>query len=318
MKHSKKKKAVAVLVCVAIMCAVIYGRFKEKEEFIGEVEGVMVSNCSEVSGKLIESHAEPGSKVKKGDIIAVIDDTNQRYTVEQLALSLEKVKTAGSSSKLGKGGAADNNYSMAKANYDSTVIVADKAKSDYEKAKALYEQAAVSESSLESSKVAYETAVSTVQAAKAQLDNTSDKTAGNVADIDVMLLESQLNQQKEILEKYTIKAGCDGIIMSRNYTEGEMVGIGYNLADISSQKERYAVIYFPEEKLNSIRYDQKVTVTAAELSTEGIVKYIDVESRYTPKELQSAANRNQESIMVKVMLPEDFKVNVGQKVNVKF
>ncbi len=52
-------------------------------------------------------------------------------------------------------------------------------------------------------------------------------------------------------------------------------------------------------------------------SVEGKIKYIDVKAQYTPKELQSAANRNQESIRVKVLLPKGYNVNVGQKIKVR-
>lgn len=310
-------KVVPFIVLLLIVAVVCYFNLKDRNYYIGEVEGVMVSHSAEVSGKILESPVQLGSHIKKGDIIAIIDNTNQKYVVEQLELNLQKAKLAVNGSKVGYGGTADNNYSVAKANYESAVVIAEKAEQDYDKAKALYAESAISETAVDSAKVAYETAVSTVESTSAQVKNSSDKTAGNAADIDVALLESQLNQQKEILEKYTISAGCDGIVMSKNYSEGDIVAAGYNIADISSDKEQYAVIYFPEDKLDHIKYDQKAVVALDNDSVEGKIKYIDVKAQYTPKELQSAANRNQESIRVKVLLPKDCNVNVGQKIKVR-
>lgn len=317
-KVKVNKKAILLMILLLIVAIACFFNLKNSNYYIGKVEGVMVSHSSEVSGKIVECPVQLGSHIKKGDIIAIIDNTNQKYVVEQLELNLQKAKLGVKSSKVGNGSTADNNYSMAKANYESAAAIAEKAKEDYDKAKALYEEAAISEAALDSAKVTYETALSTVESSKAQVRNSSDKTAGNAADIDVALLESQLNQQKEILEKYTLLAGCDGIVMSKNYSEGDMVVAGYNIADISSEKERYAVIYYPEDKLEDIQYNQKVTLTTNHDTVEGKIKYIDVKAQYTPKELQNAANRNQESIRVKILLPEGCKVNVGEKVKVHF
>lgn len=315
-KVKVKKKAVPIIILLLIVAIVCFFNLKNSNDYIGEVEGVMVSHSSEVSGKILECPVQLGSHIKKGDTIAIIDNTNQKYVVEQLELNLQKARLGVKSSKVGNGGTADNNYSVAKANYESAVAIAEKAKEDYDKAKTLYEEAAVSEATLDSAKVTYETALSTVESSKAQVRNSSDKTAGNAADIDVTLLESQLNQQQEILEKYIILAGSDGIVMSKNYSEGDMVAAGYNIADISADKEKYVVIYYPEDKLGDIQYNQKVVLETSDGSIEGKIKYIDVKAQYTPKDLQSAANRNQESVRVKILLPEGSNVNVGQKIKV--
>ncbi|QHI72852.1 HlyD family secretion protein [Aminipila terrae] len=312
-----KRKIIFIIVILIAVIAIFYIHLKDSHGYTGEVEGIMEPHCAEVSGKIVKCPIELGSQIKKGDVIAVIDNTNQKYAVEQLSLNLQKAKLAVNNSKVGRGGVADNNYNAAKASYDSAVILKEKATEDYSKAKTLYEENAISEDALNSAKVAYETAVSKVADTGAQIKNISDKTAGNAAEIDVALLESQLNQQNENLQKYTIVAGCDGIVMSKNYKEGDVVSAGYNIADISSQKERYAVIYFPEDKLDCIKYNQKAVVDLGDTSVEGQIKYIDVKAQYTPKEMQSAANRNQESVRVKVLLPEKCNVNVGQKVKVQ-
>lgn len=312
-----KRKIIFIIVILIAVITIFYINLKDSHGYTGEVEGIMEPHCAEVSGKIVKCPIELGSQIKKGDVIAVIDNTNQKYAVEQLSLNLQKAKLAVNNSKVGRGGVADNNYNAAKASYDSAVILKEKATEDYSKAKTLYEENAISEDALNSAKVAYETAVSKVADTGAQIKNISDKTAGNAAEIDVALLESQLNQQNENLQKYTIVAGCDGIVMSKNYKEGDVVSAGYNIADISSQKERYAVIYFPEDKLDRIKYNQKAVVDLGDTSVEGQIKYIDVKAQYTPKEMQSAANRNQESVRVKVLLPEKCNVNVGQKVKVQ-
>ncbi|WP_312094601.1 HlyD family secretion protein [Aminipila sp.] len=313
----ESKKAVIIIAILLILTALYYFFSTERDSYTGEVEGTMISHAAEVSGKILECPVQLGSPVKKGDILAVIDSTNQKYVIEQLELNLQKAQLEMKNSKMGKGGTADNNYTFAKANYDSAVAIAEKAKKDYNKAESLYKEAAISKDELDSAKVAYETAASAAEAAKAQVDNSSDRTAGKSADINTALLESQLNQQKIILDKYTIAADSDGIIMSKNYSVGDVVAAGYNIADISPAEEHYAVIYYPKDKLDQIHYNQKAEVFYKKGAAEGTIKFIDVKAQYTPKELQNAANRNQESVRVKILLPKECKVNIGQKIEVK-
>lgn len=312
-----KKKIIPIIIILLVVVIVLYINVKGPSTYIGEIEGVMYPNSTEVAGKIIECPIKLGSPIKKGDLIARIDDTNQKYVVEQLSLNMQKAQLASESSKVGKGGAADNNYSLAVANYESALVIEEKAKQDYNKAEKLYKESAISQDTFDNTKLAYDTAIKKSEAAKAQVNNSTDKTAGNVADIDVSILESQLNQQKEVLSKYDILAACDGVVMSKNYKEGDIVAVGYNIADISFEEEKYAVIYFPEDKIEQIKYNQKVLVDLGKNSVEGTIKYIDVKAQYTPKELQSVANRNQESLRVKILLPKDYDVNIGQKIKVK-
>ena len=50
----------------------------------GDIQNNIISSISIVSGKIIEMEKKQGEFVKKGDIIAIIDNTNQKYIVEQL------------------------------------------------------------------------------------------------------------------------------------------------------------------------------------------------------------------------------------------
>lgn len=54
--------------------------------------------------------------------------------------------------------------------------------------------------------------------------------------------ELQISQAEEHLGKFTVSASCDGIVMSRNFTVGDMVSAGSNLTDLSSREERYLIV----------------------------------------------------------------------------
>jgi HlyD family secretion protein len=118
------------------------------------------------------------------------------------------------------------------------------------------------------------------------------------------------------LEKYTIRAAADGVIMSKSYVLGDMVAPGYNLSDIAADGQNYFVFYLPIEKLYSMEYGQTYNVTSGGNAYAAVVKYIDVESEYTPKDMQTAANKNKESIKIKLLLPKDCPLKPGQEAEI--
>ena len=60
----------------------------------GDIQNNIVPATSTVSGKIIEMKKNQGETVKKGDIIAVIDNSNQKYVVNQMeaTVNIKKAK----------------------------------------------------------------------------------------------------------------------------------------------------------------------------------------------------------------------------------
>ncbi|HML35814.1 MAG TPA: HlyD family efflux transporter periplasmic adaptor subunit [Bacillota bacterium] len=314
-----KKKLIPplILIVIIVLAAAFYGR--GGQSYTGVVEATLLSNTSEVSGKILEMPIELGQHVSKGDLLAKIDSTDQEYAYEQLRLALEKKKLALSEQDAGSGGSqAANSVSIAQANYNSAASSSQKAALDYKNAQSLYSQGAITKDALDMAKVKYDSAASVLTAAKAQLDNAKNSAPQSSAQLDVQLTESQLAEMKNTLDKFSILAVSDGVIMSKSYLPGDIVAPGYDLADIAADGEKYFVFYLPVEYVNSLDYDQKLTVKDdAENSYDAAVKYIDVKSEYTPKDMQTAANKNRESIKIELLLPEGCPLKPGQEAKVR-
>lgn len=146
-------------------------------------------------------------------------------------------------------------------------------------------------------------------------DSPAADTDAGETEIDK--IESQINQQKDFIKKYEIKASCDGTIVSLDYTKGDVVSSGFQLASISDKSERYFVFYLPKEKVSSVDYDDEITITADDKSYKGTVKYIDVKSLYTPKDFQTQSNKNKRSHKVKLLLPTDCPLKPGEEAEIK-
>lgn len=299
------------LLIIIVLSLSLYFFYNNAAKYKGQVESLIVPTISEVSGKIIESEISLGQSVRKGDILAVIDNSNQTYEITQLELSLQKKKIALGDVSISQSGQASNAYLSARANYDSASIAADKASNDYANARNLYAEGAISNSDLEKAQVSAASASSMKSAALAQLNNTLSKTGQNASQIDVAILENQISQAKDNLAKYTLSAPCDGTIISKNYSAGSVVAPGYNIADIGSAAEMYVVFYVPETRVSKINYSDTIKIESNGKTVSGKVSYIDVKSQYTPKDLQTAANKSKTSFKVKARIPDDSNLKPG-------
>lgn len=296
----------------------------------GIVETNIYAHYSEVSGKILELPIELGQEVKAGDVLAVLDDRNEQYALEQLQENLAKKQAvlAELSSEVDpeelKQG--QNNVLLAEIASENAKLARDRVKEDYEDILALWEAGAIAQSELEKAEYQLELAEATVNIAATQLDNARQKLALmqkgtpqekiDAAQADVALTEVQIRQTEDNLGKYTITALHDGTIISKNYLLGNIVSPGYNVVDIASAQEKHLVTYVPKKYLSKISYGQKVAIRSGGKEYRGTISFIDVKAQYTPRDLQSSANKNKESMKIKVNLAPKNSLKVGERAEV--
>jgi len=310
-----RKKIAPVLLLLIIISSVVYYHFGKDESFIGIAEAIIVTNPAEVSGKIVESRIMLGQEVSAGDVIAVVDSRDFEYALVQLELNLEKARILYYDAQTGQGNRAQSGIAAAQAAHNGAAVAATQANQDYLKAIELYQGGAISESALEAAKLLADTANSARDAARAQLDLARNNSADSISEsssIDIMLLESRIAQQRDMIKKCTIIANIDGTIISKNYGMGDFVAPGYNIADIASSNERYLVIYYPKDSLADIQYGAEIPFIYNGSEYTGIVRFIDVKPQYTPQDFQTAANKNKESVKIKLLIPENCPIKPGE------
>jgi len=293
----------------------------------GVVEGTIYPQVSEVSGKIIEMKVQLGSPVKKGDLIARLDSANQQYSLEQLQISLEKIQLMNQDELV----RARSSVSIAEANYRSAQASYNQARNDLVPLEQMFEIGGIARIDLDNAKLRETIAVQSLEAAESQLqtarthysllqsgsaNRNASQTGYALAEIDIRDIESRMRQIQDMLEKYEIRANSGGIVVSINYNMGSMVSAGYNIADISAENEKFVVFYMPNEHINEISYGQKITVISGSEEIQGEVRYIDVRSQYTPKDMQTSAMKNKFSVKIKLLLPSSAAMIPGNKVDV--
>lgn len=292
----------------------------------GVVETSIYSHFSEAAGKIIESPVQLGQEVQAGDVLAVMDDRDQQYALEQLLASQAKKQAVLAEIKKGSDAAeiqqGRNNVAIAEEAYASALLMLARAEDAYGRAESLYAGGGISQTGRDEAKYQLDMAQIDVNVKQSQLDNSRQKllllSAGAneekiiAAQADIDLTDSQIRQAQENLAKFRITANSAGTVISKNYRLGDVVAPGANLADIASGEEKHLVAYLPEEYLSQISYGQEVVIKRGAEQFQGTINYIDAKAQYTPKEMQTAANKNRDSVKIEVLISQEVPLKVGE------
>ena len=190
-----------LLICILLLTFMAAGcTSKNSLTLKGDIQNNIVSAVSTVSGKIIQMNYQQGEPVKKGDIIAVIDSTSQKYAVGQLqaVVDMKKAKLAelqagtrpnklsrpklrfmlqSTAGPLVAGNRSEQiaqgkiSVSMAQEAVDSAQITYDYNKTQYTKALELFKTGALSQNDLDAAKLKSDTAETQLATAKLQLES---------------------------------------------------------------------------------------------------------------------------------------------------
>ncbi len=186
---------------------------------------ITVQVGSQVSGTIKELHADFNSNVKKGQVIALLEQSSFIARVNQ----------------------SKANLASSRANVERSQAAIADAKQKYDRSLELAKQNLVPQSDLESAKATYDGAV-----AQHQADLASVKQA-----------EAALNQAQVDLDHTVITAPVDGVVLARNVDVGQTVAASFQapvlfvIANDLSQMQVNASI--DEADIGRVRAGQDVT-----------------------------------------------------------
>jgi HlyD family secretion protein len=254
--------------------------------------------------------------VKQGDVLFVLDATAQIYALEQLELTLVQKEMALQQLSDGAGEEAvrqaKNAVVIAQATYD-------KAAEDHRSASALYAEGAIPRTVLDAAVYQMNVAAAQLDSARQQVQSIASgagDAALEAARAAVGQTESQIRQLQETIQKYKISAEVDGVVVSRNYGVGDMVAPGYDLMEIAADEEVFVIAYLPVDRVPELDHGQMLSVEGSGYNALATVVFIDVKAQYTPKDMQSAATKNRDSVKLRLRLPSDVDFQPGETVTV--
>jgi HlyD family secretion protein len=216
------------------------GEIKDAVEATGVVNAVVnVQVGSQVSGTIGKLNADFNSRVRKGDIIALIDPQLFQGAVLQATADLENAKS---------------NVVAAKANLQKAKATLVQTRADFERATSMTEKRIGTEQALDLAKANYESAKSSVDAAAASVAQANAQVSQKQAAVAVS--RTNLN--------YTIiRSPIDGTVVARNVDVGQTVAASlqaptiFTIAQDLSKMLVYAKV--DESDVGRIRTGQHVT-----------------------------------------------------------
>ncbi|BCD59346.1 MULTISPECIES: efflux RND transporter periplasmic adaptor subunit [unclassified Nitratiruptor] len=240
----KKRKAQEAAIPIAKEYAVLVHTLQPKTKHVTLTADAIavvqndanIKIASKYSGRII-ALAKVGAKVKKGDIVARLDDTPLQSKLTSLKAQKEAVT-----------------QSIA-----STKVVLSNLKKIHARTKKLL---AVKGASIEQ----YEKEQNQISATKAQLASLRAKLAS---------LKESIKEIQNERTYTTLRSSVDGVVAKRFVNEGDMAMPGKPIIAINSQKENYLVVRVPKDiKIYGVVYKGKTyPVTPLQSTFNSLAEY---------------------------------------------
>lgn len=216
----------------------------------------------------------------------------------------------------------------------------------------------LAQSELENAKLEYDRMLSTTAAdtvltararvavAQARYDNARDALAvlqtgdeslqvtsadAGVAQAEAAVTQAQANadQAKAALtllelqlERASVKAPIDGVILTRNLEVGELVAAGGTVMTIAQLEEMKLTVYIPEDRYGQVWVGQEVEIAVDSFPNEtftGNVTRIADTAEYTPRNVQTVDSRASTVYAVEISVPNpDGRLKPGMPADVTF
>jgi len=246
----------------------------------GTLEATEVTLSAQVGGPVRSVNVIEGSTVHQGDTLAVIDDTEWRYQLEQAEANL---KAAEAQYQLILEGARREDVIQAEASYKS-------AQADLQRMEELFKSRSVSEKQLDDARTRFTLADQTYRKIKEGSRRGEIALAGARRD----QAAAQAAQLRKKLSDCTLTAPTAGTVITRFVEPGELVGPGSAVVRIADLRNLTMKIYVAETILPKIQLGQTASVTVdafTDRSFEGSVVHLSPTAEFTPKNIQTKDER---------------------------
>jgi HlyD family secretion protein len=217
----------------------------------------LVNVGANAMGRIVRLYVKEGDKVKRGQVLAQLENVQSAADVEMTRATLASSQTDAV--------AAEAGLNTAQAQLKSSTADLARAKLEYERAQGLFQGQLISKADFDTKKAAYEVAdavhaqdVARVAQAKAQVDSAHGRVGQSRA---------QLTRVNDVLSKTTYTAPFDGTVTNLPVHEGETVVMGIQnspgstLMTVADMAVITAEVQVDETDIVNVKLDQPAEVT---------------------------------------------------------
>lgn len=269
---------------------------KQDFDATGTFEATEVTLSAETTGRLLTLASEEGMLVHEGEVLAVVDTAALHLQLQQLRIQQSALLK--SRPDIGK----------QVASLRSQIV---KQEREVARVENLVKDNAATRKQLDDAQTQLGVLRNQLDATLSQLGSSSEAIEQNAA-----AMEWQIKQVALQLERSTLKAPMDGMVLATWLHPGEMAVAGRLLLKVADLDHIYLRAYFTSDQLSKVNLGQKVTVTAdfggdERYDYEGTVTWIASESEFTPKNIQTRSSRANLVYAAKIAVVNDGRLKVG-------
>jgi HlyD family secretion protein len=303
------KKVILILVLLGAATAVLlYLREQRKPKplvLAGTLEARTVNVGSLVGGRVLRVHVDEGRQVVPGQVLVTLEtETIDRQIAEQDAV------IANARAQLAKAlaGPRDEEIRQAEA-------IAANDERERRRIHALYAAGIVAKQMEDDATTKAKTSAEQLRMLREGTRKEDIAAARAAVTQQERRLDTLMKQRKET----TVESTVAGTVQSFGLRPGDIVAPDQTVAEILEPRELWVRIYVPETLLGHVRIGMPVKVrvdTWPDVWFNGRVATVAAKGEYTPRNVQTRAQRAEEVFGVKVLLDPDPRLKPGMAAEV--
>lgn len=211
---------------------------------------------SVVLGTVVRVSAQEGDQVKRGQILIALDDAEAQALVGQAKATLQQAEA-----RLGQVGGVSARVALEAVTQAAAKM--DQARSDLDRERVLSASGASTEERVDAASKAYDIAASAHAAALAQAASLGPGGGDyRAAASQVALARAALDAANARLAQTSISAPTDGVVLTRDVEEGDVVQPGRTLMTLAQDGWTGLTVQVDEKNLSLLRMGQRATASA--------------------------------------------------------
>lgn len=249
----------------------------------GRIEAVQVDIATKLPGRVEEVAAREGDLVKKGDLLAKIDSAQLRAQLLRAEADIASAKSVVAQAEA-QVAQAESQLKLAERELDRTSQLLERGHTSQEN---------------------YDTRLSQRDVAKANLAAAKATRVSRERGVDAAVagrkeIETQIDDTKLISPTF-------GRVLYRLAEPGEIVTSGGKVMTLVNLAEVYMEIFLPTRSAHrlAIGSQARIVVDGADFAVPATVTFVSPEAQFTPKQVETASEREKLMFRVKVRVPED-------------
>ncbi|NLV42197.1 MAG: HlyD family efflux transporter periplasmic adaptor subunit [Candidatus Hydrogenedentes bacterium] len=239
----------------------------------GEVDTRKISVSAKIPGRVEEMLAEEGGRLKKGDVIAVLDSPQLQAKRQQAGAVQE---AAGAQRDKAEGGAREEQIRMAQSQWLQAQAGAELAEKSFARVERLFNDGVVPAQRRDEVQAQRDMARKLVEAAKAQYDmalNGAQEEDRRAAQALVNQAAGAVSEVESLIGEARVTAPMDGEIVEHIVSLGELAAAGMPIVTMINPDDCWVTFSVREDWLGGMKLGDRLTgrvpaLNGAELEME--------------------------------------------------